>query len=137
MSYNAAMKYPKVVAVLLIAVVGWAALRAQADRPAQKAQHQEPAPSLTAQVVSVTCDPNAGRTRANITIRNTGSTPIQYPKAYVRFGSDMHDSYLSPDSVPPGSLASGRVYSPTRGGSTSCELVSVQERNGVPVVLSR
>lgn len=122
------MKALKVIAVLALLAVAWSA--AKRPQPAQR-QQDAPAspdqPDLSASVVSLTCSPNHGRPRADITIRNIGTTAINYPKAFIDFGGAIGDGYLRPHPIPPGSLASGVIYSPDSRPQANCALIGLQD----------
>lgn len=93
------------------------------------------------QVISIECASH-GLDRADITVRNTGETTISFAKAFVQFkdksGSVIgaHDSYFSPNEIPPGAVASADVYSNGTGAYT-CGLIAVQDSNGIAAALSQ
>jgi|SRR5690606_6919843 hypothetical protein len=94
-----------------------------------------PAPTYSVRVVSVECQDNYGRNRADVTVTNTGSSTIPYTKVFVQFkdssGSILsaQDGYLRPHDIPPGSTASATVYS-SGGGASTCEVVALQDGDG-------
>lgn len=97
-------------------------------------------PSHSVKVVSVECQDNYGRNRADITVTNVGITTIPYTKVFVQFkdgaGSVLsaQDGYLNPHDIPPGATASATVYS-GGGGSKSCGVVAIQDKDGNAVAL--
>lgn len=86
------------------------------------------------------CD-NQYRGKADITIRNTGSTAIPFAKVFVEFtnkdGSvaSAQDSYFSPSTIPPGASASATVYS-NGPSAQSCGPTRMQDGDGNPVVMT-
>ena len=110
----------------------------QAFSSSSSATPASPAHSVT--VVSVECQDNYGRNRADITVTNTGSTVIPYAKVFVQFKDSTgkvlsaQDSYLRPHDVPPGATASATVYS-SGGGSESCGVTAIQDGDGNAVAL--
>lgn len=100
-----------------------------------------PAPRHTLQVVSINCSGD-GRDRADITVRNVGTTTLSFAKAYVEFKDEAgkviaaNDSYFSPHDIPPGSIASADVYS-SGSGAHKCGLTAVQDRDGAPATLNQ
>lgn len=96
----------------------------------------ETAPEHVLQVLSVTCDPNAGRPRADVTVRNVGDTTIHDPDGVVMFGSERQQGYFKPYPIRPGGTASLSTYA-SLDGSTDCSLESVTDGRGFPVTLRR
>ena len=98
------------------------------------------APSHSVKVVSVECQDNYGRNRADVTVTNIGITTIPYAKVFVQFKDDAgnvlsaQDGYLNPHDISPGATASATVYS-SGGGSKSCSVVAVQDKDGNAVAL--
>jgi hypothetical protein len=94
-----------------------------------------PAPDYSVRVVSVECQNNYGRNRANVTVTNTGSSTIPYTKVFVQFkdGSgavlSAQDGYLRPHDIPPGATASATVYS-SGGGASTCDVAAIQDGDG-------
>jgi hypothetical protein len=81
---------------------------------------------------SISCDPNHGRPRADLTFENTGGGEIRYPKAYVSFGGKIHDSYIHPNILLRSSLGTATVYA-NEGDAASCRLDRVQDNDGVRI----
>lgn len=90
----------------------------------------------TAKLVSITCTPNYGRPKAEMSFVNSGNGPIEYGKVFVRFGSKVYDTYLDVTSLPPGSRSGATVFAED-GDSAACEFDSLQDRHGNPLNVSR
>src|SRR5690625_2679183 len=92
--------------------------------------HPPEPPNHRAFVESLTCEDVAGvRSRAFVTIRNTGETTIEYARAHVRIGGEVVSGYLSPRPLRPGGIADAMIYN-TSSGPEPCEIVSVSDRDG-------
>ena len=115
-------------AVALIAINNREKTRAEGSSAVSTPANQAPI-AIFVEVMSFVSSENQGRTLASDTLRNTGSDPIAFAKAFVSFDESIEDSYFSPHDIGPGVIAKADVYSPTRGGR-KCSLVSVQDRNG-------
>lgn len=122
----------KVIAALVALWIGAAFLRGVAGG-SQTPGAEPAAAQQRVEIVSLTCDPNHGRTRADITIRNTGSDAIRHAKVFVKFAAGANDGYLDPNPLPAGSLGSGTVYSPTTELTTACTLIALQDGDGNPI----
>ena len=97
-------------------------------------QSQPPAaPSHSVEVLSVSCDPNHGRARAEVAVRNNGQTTIEWPKAMISFGGVVTSSHLRPNPLRPGGMATATAYAERGNGSSSCQLVGVQDGDGYSV----
>jgi len=75
--------------------------------------------------------------RAEITVRNIGTSTIEGAKVFGKFSSsagDVSDStYLSPLELPVGSLASGSLLMQAPPDS-ECQIVTIQDRRGNPLL---
>ena len=81
-------------------------------------------------VESLSCEDVYGvRSRAFVTIRNTGDTTIEYARVHVRIGSEVASGYLSPRPLRPGGIADAMIYN-TSGGPEPCEVVSLADGDG-------
>lgn len=90
----------------------------------------EQAPAHQVKVLSVACDPNHGRPRADITIQNIGPTTIEWPKAIVSFGGAMSDTYVDPKPLRPGAIGTITTYAPRGAGTADCSLAQVADKDG-------
>jgi hypothetical protein len=79
-------------------------------------------------VISVSCIAGA-MPRADVEIRNSGSTTLKNPKGLVRFGDASQEGFFSPGSVPPDSNATMTVYA-SWGQGSGCSLFSVEDSEG-------
>ena len=123
--------------IVIAAVAVLIAARMSANgKPEPKPNPESATSAHSVRVLSVACDPNHGTPRADVAVMNTGTTTIEYAKAVVSFGGQLHDSYLSHDPIRPGSTVVGDVYA-NKGDSASCSLVSIQDGDGYAVRLSR
>ena len=95
------------------------------------------APAHQLKVLSVKCSPNYGRPRIDLAVQNTGQTTLEFPKAVASFGGAINDSYLSPNTLRPGGIATASFYSPAEGDSADCSLVAIQDGDGFAATLSR
>lgn len=84
------------------------------------------------ELMSFVCEKRYERTRAELTIRNEGSTTMEFSKAIVNFDGAMVDGYFSPHTLAPGVIATNTIYSPGGGG---CQLIAVQDRDGVQAAI--
>ena len=87
-------------------------------------------------VESIACENIAGiKSRALISIRNSGTTTIEYAKVAARVGPEVSATYLSPHTLHPGTIATAMAYN-TAGGAEPCEVLSVTDRDGYPAVIN-
>lgn len=98
------------------------------------------APAYAARVDSFECEERAGRTRADMTITNTGAIAIPYAKAFVEFSkggqvTSADDTYFSPSTIPPGARASATFYSGRGSDADTCSPKAVQDGDGYPVLI--
>lgn len=93
-------------------------------------------PAHTVDVLSVSCSPNAGRPRADVSVRNTGTTTIEYPSGTVSFGGAVFSGHLNPHPLRPGGTASMMVFA-NNGDSDACSLVSVMDGDGFSASLRK
>lgn len=113
-----------VLVILAIALLAPNHERAEPDPPEHRAF-----------VESLSCEDVAGvRSRAFVTIRNTGETTIESPKVHVRIGSEVASGYLRPYPLRPGGIADAMIYN-SSGGPEPCEVVSVTDRDGYQAVV--
>lgn len=100
------------------------------------------APAYVVEVISVECDDNHGRNRADITVLNTGRDAIPYAKVFFQFTDASgkvlwaEDSYFSPTDIPPGAMASATLYA-DGGGSANCGPTAMQDGDGNRVVMRK
>ena len=97
-------------------------------------------PSYELAIVSVACE--GGRySKADITVRNTGTSAIPFAQAFFEFTDDAGkvvatgDSFFSPSTIPPGSTASTSVYASPNVDFARCRPSAVQDRRGNPATL--
>lgn len=98
------------------------------------------APAYSVRVESFECEKGGGRTRADMTITNTGQIAIPYAKAYFEFSkagqvTSANDSYFRPTTIPPGARASATVYSGSGSDADTCTPKAIQDRDGYPVTI--
>ena len=87
-------------------------------------------------VESIACENIAGiKSRALISIRNSGTTTIEYAKVAARVGPEVSATYLRPHTLHPGTIATAMAYN-TAGGAEPCEVLSVTDRDGYPAVIN-
>lgn len=99
---------------------------------------QAPSPPPHAvKVLSVACDPNHGRPRADISIQNVGPTTIDLAKATVSFGGTMNDAYVSQNQLRPNAIGTITTYAPRGAGTADCSLVQVADRDGHTAQISQ
>lgn len=97
-----------------------------------------PAPDYVLKVLSLECQTAGGIDRGELTVLNVGSATIPNAKVFVEFhdkaGKTLSatDSYLRPSTIPPGSRASARVWSSSKGAAT-CAPTAFQDGQGAPV----
>ena len=100
------------------------------------------APAYVVEVISVECDDNHGRNRADITVLNTGRDAIPYAKVFFQFTDAAgkvlwaEDSYFSPTDIPPGAMASATLYA-DGGGSANCGPTAMQDGDGNRVIMRK
>lgn len=126
------------IAATLVAYRLWDAYVVVYDyQPAYQAQQQAQQPAHRLTVLSVTCNPNPkyNHPSADVAVLNSGLTTIEYPKAVVNFGGEMHDAYMTPFTLQPGGIATHEVIA-NKGSSADCSLVAVQGMDGFPVALT-
>ena len=111
-------------------------LTACSQAPAPQPAAVQERPNHAIELLSINCDHNHGRARAELAFLNTGSTTIEYAKATVRFSNGISDAYLDPRPLRPGGTATVLTYAPSKGSDGSCSLVNVQDANGWPVNVS-
>lgn len=102
--------------------------------PQQAAPKPEP---HRVKVLSVACDPNHGRPRAEISIQNIGRTTIRYTKGVISFGGTVVDSYTRPEHLQPNAIGTILAYAPRGSGTAACSLIQVQDGDGNLVSVSR
>lgn len=94
-----------------------------------------PSPGYSVDVVSIVCDPNFKRPRAEITIQNLGPE-IKFAKAFVSFGGESQSGYFEPTTLPTGAMGDVAMYG-SQGASSACGLTAIQDREGRPVPFTR
>lgn len=103
------------------------------DPPAAAVEAQ--APAYAVHVVSVTCDPNHGRPKAEIVIRNDGPE-IANAAVFATFGSESKRGYFRPDPIPTGSMAEATLYA-SDGASPACGIAQIQDGQGRQIAFSK
>lgn len=103
-----------------------------ASSPVATSGHPAPssAPTYSLVIESFTCEDRGKYTEPKITVRNDGAVPIPYAKVFFRVGEAIEDTYTSPSTIPPGSLASASALIPHAG---DCSIVGIQDRRGANV----
>lgn len=94
------------------------------------------APTYRVKVVSISCEPNYGRARSEVTIRNEGSE-IPYLTVFVSFGPATQKGYFQPSTVPSGAMAEATLYAAEGIKATGCTIAQMQDGDGRPVTLSK
>lgn len=120
--------------LLSLTFCGLVCVRVAKNSPQYKAANDPNyRPQLT--LISTSCDANHGRPRADIAVRNSGTVELEFAKAFISFGGTVHDSYISPSTLPVGSTGTITAYA-NSGESANCRLDSVQDRSGqrIPVL---
>jgi hypothetical protein len=132
-------KFGKLILAAFAAFILLAVMRRQ--EPATSEESEAP-PAYSVHVLSVECQPNYGRNRADVAVVNTGSTAIPYATAFVTFKDaagqvvSTQSTYFRPDTIQPGATASARVFA-SEGApqAATCGPSAIQDRDGNPVAI--
>lgn len=107
------------------------------DESAAPALYTAPAAaSGSVKVESFQCAQNSAYYSAEVTIKNTGSGTIDFPRVFVRFTrkdgtSLMTDALVTPLHLPPGALGSVTLIGADDDGkSYQCEIERIQDTTG-------
>lgn len=109
------------IAIGVVAVIAYLAPKPEAT-PVDPPEHR-------IAVESLACQDLGTKSRAFVTIRNTGDTTINYPNVSVRIGTQVGTSYASPRPLRPGGIAESLVYNAS-SGSVPCEILAVTDGDG-------
>lgn len=92
------------------------------------------APSGRLEVVSTACEARTNHTNVDVTVRNAGPGEVHSAKAFIEVAGETVDGYVTPRTIPAGSLASvsttARQPGVPRSADVPCRVVALQDRNG-------
>lgn len=109
------------IAVAVIAAIAYLVPKPEAE-PVKPPEHR-------ISIESLSCQDLGTKSRAFVTIRNTGDTTIDYPNVSVRIGTQVGTSYASPYPLRPGGIAESLVYN-TSSGAEPCEILAITDSDG-------
>lgn len=117
----------KITSSLAILLITFSILSGCSQKVENQSEEQVRTAPLHVELLSLLCQARSGGTNAKVTINNIGPK-IEFAKAIVSLGGNMEDSYFSPSSVDNGVIAVATFH---HSGETGCQLVSIQDRNGI------
>lgn len=129
---------------IMLAIVGKCTGPADDYTPASSSQPvtaiEDRAPAGKAEIVTFNCGQNSAYYSAEITIRNIGTTAIEFPRVFVKFdrgGSPAYsdDAPISPRPLPPGATGTAKVIAQDSDGvAYQCSIMALQNGDGISIL---